>query len=49
VRLSAATLVLVADLAGTFVFAIEGATAAMRGNLDLLGLSWRSPLRCAAA
>jgi uncharacterized membrane protein YeiH len=38
VKLSAATLVLVADLAGTFVFAIEGATAAMRGNLDLLGL-----------
>ena len=26
------------DIAGTFVFAIEGATAAMRGNLDLLGL-----------
>jgi uncharacterized membrane protein YeiH len=26
------------DIAGTFVFAVEGATAAMRGNLDLLGL-----------
>jgi uncharacterized membrane protein YeiH len=38
VRLSAATLVLAADLGGTFVFAVEGATAAMRGNLDLLGL-----------
>jgi uncharacterized membrane protein YeiH len=38
VRLSAAALVLVADLAGTFVFAVEGATAAIRGNLDLLGL-----------
>jgi uncharacterized membrane protein YeiH len=38
VRLSAATLVLVADLAGTFVFAVEGAIAAMRSNLDLLGL-----------
>ena len=37
-RRSAATLVLVADLAGTFVFAVEGATAAVRGNLDLLGL-----------
>lgn len=37
-KLKAATLVLVADLAGTFVFATEGAVAAMRGNLDLLGL-----------
>ena len=26
------------DIAGTFVFAIEGAAAAVRGNLDLLGL-----------
>lgn len=26
------------DIAGTLVFAIEGATAAMKGNLDLLGL-----------
>ena len=29
---------LVADLAGTFLFGIEGADAAIRGNLDLLGL-----------
>ncbi len=28
----------VADLAGTFLFAIEGALAAVRGNLDILGL-----------
>jgi uncharacterized membrane protein YeiH len=38
VKLSAATLVLLADLSGTFVFAAEGATAAIRGNLDILGL-----------
>jgi len=38
VKPDAGTLVLVADLAGTFVFAAEGALAAMRGNLDLLGL-----------
>ncbi|WP_193101926.1 trimeric intracellular cation channel family protein [Burkholderia sp. Z1] len=31
-------LVLAADLAGTAVFAIEGAVAAMRGGLDLLGV-----------
>jgi uncharacterized membrane protein YeiH len=31
-------LLLVADLAGTFVFGIEGATAAVYGNLDFLGL-----------
>lgn len=29
---------LVADLAGTFLFGIEGADAAIRGQLDLLGL-----------
>lgn len=29
---------LAADLAGTFLFAIEGADAAIRGNLDLLGM-----------
>lgn len=29
---------LVADLAGTFLFGIEGADAAIRGNLDLLGM-----------
>ena len=28
----------IADLAGTFLFAIEGATAAVDGDLDLLGL-----------
>ena len=26
------------DLAGTLLFAIEGATAAISGNLDVLGL-----------
>src|SRR6266849_11212994 len=31
-------LLLAVDLIGTFVFAVEGATAAMRGNLDLLGV-----------
>jgi uncharacterized membrane protein YeiH len=31
-------LLLVVDFAGTFVFAVEGATAAMRGHLDLLGV-----------
>jgi uncharacterized membrane protein YeiH len=31
-------LVLVADLAGTVVFAVEGALTAMRGGLDLLGV-----------
>jgi len=29
---------LVAGLAGTFLFGIEGADAAIRGQLDLLGL-----------
>ncbi|HKF25695.1 MAG TPA: trimeric intracellular cation channel family protein, partial [Candidatus Acidoferrum sp.] len=29
---------LVADLAGTFLFGIEGAAAAIRGDLDLLGM-----------
>jgi uncharacterized membrane protein YeiH len=29
---------LAVDLIGTFVFAVEGATAAIQGNLDLLGL-----------
>ena len=27
-----------ADMAGTFVFAVEGAVSAMRGGLDLLGV-----------
>ena len=31
-------ILLVADLAGTLLFGIEGADAAIRGNLDLLGL-----------
>jgi uncharacterized membrane protein YeiH len=31
-------LIFVLDLAGTFLFALEGATAGMRGNLDFLGL-----------
>jgi uncharacterized membrane protein YeiH len=49
-RLGAGSLVLAADLAGIFVFAAEGALAAMRGNLDCSG-SWfcRSPPRCVAA
>ena len=29
---------LAVDIAGTFLFGIEGADAAIRGNLDLLGL-----------
>jgi uncharacterized membrane protein YeiH len=37
-KLDAATLVLVADLAGIFVIATGGATAAMRSNLGVLGL-----------
>ena len=32
------TLLLAVDLAGTFLFAMEGATAAIRGNLDFFGL-----------
>ena len=31
-------MLLVADLAGTLLFGIEGADAAIRGNLDLLGM-----------
>ena len=34
-----ATTILVADLVGTFLFAIEGALAAMDGHLDLLGIT----------
>jgi uncharacterized membrane protein YeiH len=33
-----ATLLLSIDLIGTFVFAVEGAMAAIQGNLDILGL-----------
>jgi uncharacterized membrane protein YeiH len=32
------TLLLAVDLIGTFVFALEGATTAIRGNLDLVGV-----------
>ena len=32
------TLLFAVDLAGTFLFAMEGATAAIRGNLDFFGL-----------
>ncbi|WP_323119902.1 trimeric intracellular cation channel family protein [Burkholderia alba] len=32
------SIILAADLAGTAVFAVEGAVAAMRGGLDLLGV-----------
>jgi uncharacterized membrane protein YeiH len=34
----AARLILIADLGGTFVFAVEGALAAIAGQLDLLGV-----------
>lgn len=37
-KYSSGKVLLVADLAGTFLFGIEGADAAIRGNLDLLGL-----------
>jgi hypothetical protein len=33
------TLLLVVDLVGTFVFAVEGGLAAVVGDLDLLGLT----------
>lgn len=38
VKSEANRLLFVVDIAGTLVFAVEGATAAMRANLDLLGL-----------
>ena len=38
VRFDSAKLLLTVDLIGTFVFAVEGATTAIQGNLDLLGL-----------
>ncbi|MFJ2987617.1 trimeric intracellular cation channel family protein [Collimonas sp. NPDC087041] len=38
IKLKTETVVLAADLAGTLVFAIEGALSAMRSNLDLLGV-----------
>jgi uncharacterized membrane protein YeiH len=37
-KLKIETIVLAADLAGTFLFAIEGAVAAMHSGLDLLGV-----------
>jgi uncharacterized membrane protein YeiH len=37
-RLNVETVIWAADLAGTFVFAVEGAVSAMRGSLDLLGV-----------
>jgi uncharacterized membrane protein YeiH len=37
-RYDSAKLLLTVDLIGTFVFAVEGATAAIQGDLDLLGL-----------
>jgi hypothetical protein len=37
-RLSNALLINIADLVGTFVFAAEGALAAIRGNLDVFGV-----------
>ena len=37
-KYEAGKVLLVADLAGTFLFGIEGADAAIRGNLDLLGM-----------
>jgi uncharacterized membrane protein YeiH len=38
VRYDSAELLLTVDLIGTFVFAMDGATAAIQGDLDLLGL-----------
>lgn len=38
VKASSTPLLLIVDLLGTFVFALEGAIAAIQGNLDLLGL-----------
>ena len=37
-KYDSAKILRVADLAGTFLFGIEGADAAIRGQLDLLGL-----------
>lgn len=38
IKFHSATLLLAIDLIGTFVFAVEGASAAVQGNLDILGL-----------
>jgi uncharacterized membrane protein YeiH len=37
-QLKTGSMILIADLVGTFLFAIEGALAAMDGGLDLLGI-----------
>ena len=37
-RYDSAQLLLTVDLIGTFVFAVEGATSAIQGDLDLLGI-----------
>lgn len=37
-NIGAARLLLIADIAGTLVFAVEGAMAAVNGNLDLIGI-----------
>jgi uncharacterized membrane protein YeiH len=38
IRLKIETVIWAADMAGTLVFAVEGALSAMRGGLDLLGV-----------
>jgi uncharacterized membrane protein YeiH len=38
IKYDSARLLLTIDLLGTFFFAVEGAMAAIEGNLDLLGL-----------
>jgi uncharacterized membrane protein YeiH len=38
IKFHSATLLLAIDLIGTFVFAVEGASAALQGNLDILGV-----------
>jgi uncharacterized membrane protein YeiH len=38
IKFHSATLLLAIDLIGTFVFAVEGASAAAQGNLDILGV-----------
>jgi uncharacterized membrane protein YeiH len=44
IKFHSATLLLVIDLIGTFVFAVEGAMAATQASLDILGLlCWHLP------
>lgn len=38
IQFHSANLLLAIDLIGTFVFAVEGASAAIQGNLDILGI-----------